>query len=59
MKNTFLLWLFSISILLGQEVNIQYIDSVFQKAYNEGKFSGHVVIAQENNIVYDTFFWKG
>lgn len=58
MKNTFLLWLFSISILLGQEVNIQYIDSVFQKAYNEGKFSGHVVITQENNIVYDTFFGK-
>lgn len=45
-------------LLFGQKINISYIDSLFQKEFKNGKFSGHVLVSQNDTIVYDVFFGK-
>lgn len=55
---TILVFLLKASLLFCQQVNINYIDSVFQKNYNDKKFNGHVLVFYKNNIVYDSFFGK-
>lgn len=45
-------------LLLGQKVNISYIDSVFQKEFQNQKFNGHVIVSQHDSIIYDRFFGK-
>lgn len=53
-----LVLLLKTSLLFCQEININHIDSIFHKNYNDKKFNGHILVFHKNEIVYDSFFGK-
>lgn len=61
MKN--LLFAFSFLFVLvscqkKEQVNTDYINNVFERAFNEKKFNGSVLVYRDNRVVYDKSFGK-